>query len=274
MRSPLPVAAAGLVLVGAGLLLAAHTGSHTVPPGSNISVSTSSHLGPAPLLYATTSSRPGRVGIAAGTAAEPAATGATSTPQSGPPRSPTALQTNRASPPVRPRTSPTSTRSPTPPPRPVADATGPRTAVAGTADTVNAAALTALHTSDTTTDRSPRDAFQRALPLLGGQLAADIRTSTTQPTAPGAQWAQWAAHRAYTVVTLARAGDDGAPADTVTTAYRQWTVTVTPVGRDHWQTTPVRLVTFTVLTRTPTGWGVTDLAETQDPAAPTSPAPR
>lgn len=127
-------------------------------------------------------------------------------------------------------------------------------------DWVAVAAITALRTVDTTRDRSPRDAAARALPLLGGQLA-DAVAATRTPSGSGADWARWAAHGAHTVVTATPGADSGAPPDTPAVVYRQYTVTVTPVGRDHWQGSAFTYVVFATLTRGPAGWRVTALAE-------------
>ncbi|MFH8350466.1 hypothetical protein [Streptomyces sp. NPDC018045] len=122
------------------------------------------------------------------------------------------------------------------------------------ADAVARGALTAMWTSDTALDTSPQDAIARAAragwctPAYAAQL-----TSHTPRAAPGAQWAEWARHRAHTTVKAAATAEAGRPADTPTTAYRQYTLTITPHGRDNWSGTPVTVTVFAELTRTAAG---------------------
>jgi len=112
-------------------------------------------------------------------------------------------------------------------------------------DVVADAALTAAYGSDTRTDISPLDAQRRALAWLGGGYAAAVR-ATSPSSAPGAVWNTTA---------------DDHPADTATTAERQYTVTQTPVG-PGWTGSSVTVDTYVELTRTPTGrWQVTQLSQ-------------
>jgi hypothetical protein len=126
---------------------------------------------------------------------------------------------------------------------------------------VAAAAVRATLSSDTTLDSGPVDAEKRALPWLGGCLAAQVALAAPV-AAPGAQWNLWAAHRAHTVVHIAPT-DDTRPSDTSTTAYGQWVVTQTPVGDAGWTGPPVQTVVYTITTRTPPDgrWAVTTLQE-------------
>lgn len=123
------------------------------------------------------------------------------------------------------------------------------------------AAVWVTLSSDTTLDSGPVDAEKRALPWLGGSLAAQVALAAPV-AAPGAQWNLWAAHRARVVVHIA-AADDTRPSDTSTTAYGQWVVTQTPLGAGGWTGPPVQTVVYTITTRTsPAGrWAVTTLQE-------------
>jgi len=124
------------------------------------------------------------------------------------------------------------------------------------------AGLTAYYRTDTALDLGPADTHRRALPWTTGQLAAGIRGD--QPvTGPGAAWTALAAHHGYTTVTVTRAYDDGAPTDTRTAVYRQFTVTTTPRGRDGWIGALVNHTDFLTLTRTRNGWRITALQDQQ-----------
>ncbi len=136
----------------------------------------------------------------------------------------------------------------------------PSTITSSDPDVAAVAALTAYYGADTALDLSPADTHRRALPWTTGQLAAAI-TADRPIAAPGATWNTWAAHRAYTTVTATRAYDDGAPAETPTTAYRQYVITVTLHGRDRWTGPAVGHTDFLVLHRTGNGWRITNLAE-------------
>ena len=130
-------------------------------------------------------------------------------------------------------------------------------------DVVAVAGLLAYYGADTVLDTTPADATRRALPWLTGPLADATRTY--QPhAAPGAEWDTWAAHRAHLVVVVARGYDDGAPADTATTAHREEVVTLTPHGPGGWTGTPVTWTDFLTLIR-PTasgGWRIATLEQT------------
>jgi len=127
-------------------------------------------------------------------------------------------------------------------------------------DVTAQAALRVLYGSDSTLDAQPMDAEKRALPWLGGPFAAAVRAAAIV-AAPGAVWNGWAAHRAHLVVTLTRGYTDGAPPDTPTAVYRQWRITQTPVGADHWTGSSVRFVVAVQLTRTGGRWQLTRLLE-------------
>ncbi len=129
-------------------------------------------------------------------------------------------------------------------------------------DVVAAAGLTAYCRADTALDLGPADTHRRALPWTTGQLAAGIR-GDRPVTGPGAAWTALAAHRGYTTVTVIRAYDDGAPTDTRTAVYRQFTVTTTPHGRDGWTGPPLTHTDYLTLTRTASGWRVGGLQDDQ-----------
>jgi hypothetical protein len=123
------------------------------------------------------------------------------------------------------------------------------------------AAVRVAFTCDTRLDSGPVDAEKRALPWLGGSLAAQVARAAPV-AAPGARWNLWAAHRAHLVVGVA-AADDTRPTDTPSTAYGQWVVTQTPIGAAGWVGPPVQSVVYTITTRTPPDgrWAVTTLQE-------------
>lgn len=127
-------------------------------------------------------------------------------------------------------------------------------------DVVGAAGLRAYYGSDTALDVSPVDAARRALPWTTGQLT-DATRDYHPVAGPGAVWNGWAAHRAYVTVDPARAYDDGAPADTASTAYREYVLTLTPHGRDRWVGPTVTYTTFLTLTKTPAGWRIATLEQ-------------
>ncbi|MFJ4418800.1 hypothetical protein [Streptomyces sp. NPDC088925] len=103
------------------------------------------------------------------------------------------------------------------------------------ATTVSRAALTVLTTYDTRIDQSRYDAAVRTADAgwCTPEYAATLREGRPH-AAPGADWTAWAAHGAVTRPRLVAADEDGRPADTPTTAYRQWTITLRPTGRAGW----------------------------------------
>jgi hypothetical protein len=102
-------------------------------------------------------------------------------------------------------------------------------------------------TMDTVTDSSQYQAELRSAPFLTSAYLAQL-TANPPVAAPGYQWDQWAAHRAYTTVSLVAEHDDP-PADTPTTAYRQWGITVTPHGTGGWTGAPLEATVFVLITR-------------------------
>lgn len=130
------------------------------------------------------------------------------------------------------------------------------------ADAVSRGALTALWTFDTAVDRGPHDAELRTADA--GWLTkayADRLRSRRPQSVPGAQWQEWVRHRAYGTVELEKAEEAAKPADTGTEAWRQWTVTTTPSGRDRWTGEAVPVAAYVHLTRTAAGtaWRVADV---------------
>ncbi|GAA2110938.1 hypothetical protein GCM10009802_08330 [Streptomyces synnematoformans] len=118
------------------------------------------------------------------------------------------------------------------------------------ASAVSEGALTAMFTYDTTIDASRNDAGRRAAEAgwCTEEYARQLRAAAAR-SAPGADWATWAEHRAYTTVKLTAADEAGRPADTPTTAYRQWNITVTPHGRNDWKGQPQHSTVFAELQR-------------------------
>ncbi|MFD3482626.1 hypothetical protein [Streptomyces sp. NPDC058665] len=130
------------------------------------------------------------------------------------------------------------------------------------ADAVGGGVLKALWTYDTTTDGGPRDAELRAAEAgwLTGAYADQVRAHRPR-SVPGAQWREWAGHHARTTVALKKTEDAAKPPDTGTEAWRQWTVTATPKGREGWTGDPVVSSVYVHLTRTTTDkpWRVAEV---------------
>ena len=112
---------------------------------------------------------------------------------------------------------------------------------------VSRAAVIIQWTMDTVIDSSQYQAELRSAPFLTPAYLAELRANPPA-AAPGYQWDQWSAHRAYTTVSLIVEPDDQ-PADTATTAYRQWGITVTPRGTGGWTGAPLAVTVFVQLTR-------------------------
>lgn len=112
---------------------------------------------------------------------------------------------------------------------------------------VSRAAVIIQWSMDTVTDSSQYQAELRSAPFLTPAYLAQLRANPPV-AAPGYQWDQWSAHRAYTTVSLIVEPDDQ-PADTATTAYRQWGITVTPRGTGGWTGAPLAVTVFVQLTR-------------------------
>ncbi|MGW1674612.1 hypothetical protein [Streptomyces sp. NPDC002324] len=121
------------------------------------------------------------------------------------------------------------------------------------ASAVSKAALTALTTYDTTLDTSRNDAGRRTAEAgwCTTAYAEQLRAAVSR-SQPGTDWTTWAAHKAYTKPRLTLTEEAGRPNDTQTTAYRQWTIALTPTGRDGWKGPEEVHVAFAELTRTTT----------------------
>ena len=125
------------------------------------------------------------------------------------------------------------------------------------------AAVVTMWSTDMATDPSQYQAQLRAAWLMAPAYLASI-TAHPPVAAPGAWWNACAAHHAYTSVS-ASADHDTAPPDTATSAYRQFSIVVTPHGAGGW-TGPTQAETvFVVLTRPEAGqpWAVAGV-ETSD----------
>lgn len=119
-------------------------------------------------------------------------------------------------------------------------------------DAVARAALTAMYASDTRIDTSPHDAIVRAARYMTTKYAAELKAA--QPhAAPGAQWQEWTDHHSYTIATITESNDAGRPADTPTTAYRQYTVSATAHGDAGYTDTEQVGTAFVELTRDAAG---------------------
>jgi hypothetical protein len=116
---------------------------------------------------------------------------------------------------------------------------------------VSQAAVVIQWTMDTVTDASQYQAELRSAPFLAPAYLAQLKANPPV-AAPGYQWNQWAAHRAYTTVSLVPEPNDQ-PADTSTTAYRQWGITVTPHGVGGWTGAPTAATVFVQLSRAGSG---------------------
>ncbi|HET9654477.1 MAG TPA: hypothetical protein VFP72_03935 [Kineosporiaceae bacterium] len=122
-------------------------------------------------------------------------------------------------------------------------------------DAVGAAFITAAWTMDTRTDPGPGTAGARALALAAPALAAKL--AITMPQTTSSDWVTWSAHHAWTTVQLVP-DNDTRPDDTPGTAYRAWSVTVTPQA-PGWTGTPWHLTGFVTMTKTAGSWAVSDL---------------
>ncbi|MFD4524111.1 hypothetical protein ACFWP7_09355 [Streptomyces sp. NPDC058470] len=130
------------------------------------------------------------------------------------------------------------------------------------ADAVGRGALKVMWTFDADIDSGPQDAMVRAADAGWLTKAYVARLRAYRPrSVPGAQWREWAGHGAYTVVTVRNAEDAAKPGDTTTEAWRQWTVTAAPFGRDGWTGNATTVVAYVHLTRTAAddAWRIADV---------------
>lgn len=122
------------------------------------------------------------------------------------------------------------------------------------ASAVARGALTALYTHDTAVDPGRQQAALRMAAVGWTTPAYAAQQRAAQPrSGGGAAWTEWTSHRAYTTVKATPADEAGRPADTATTAYRQWTITITPRGRDGWTGDPEASTAFVELVRPAAG---------------------
>lgn len=124
------------------------------------------------------------------------------------------------------------------------------------ATAVSKAALTIMHTVDSTVDEGLRDARLRAARYLTDDYAATIEAEPVQFVP-----AEWRRHRVHLAVRLRLLERErGAPPDGPTDAYRQWQVTTTPKGRDGWRGEPHTMLAYVALTRSSArgSWRIAD----------------
>lgn len=112
---------------------------------------------------------------------------------------------------------------------------------------VSRAALTVMWTTDSSLDHGGQhDAQLRAVPYLTPAYAVQIRAAQPSPPPPDA----WVRDRVRTHVQM-RPGEEERPADTPTTAYRQWLLTVTSIdAHGHRPVKPVHVTAYVILNRT------------------------
>ncbi|MGA4543354.1 hypothetical protein ACPA54_25525 [Uniformispora flossi] len=133
----------------------------------------------------------------------------------------------------------------------------------GDADAVSKAAALTMCLVDTDVDTSDYDALLRTAPLLDRAYFARLDEERPRPV-QGGDWGVMASHRAYTTVTEAeQSADLGQPQDNTLEAFRTWTVTVAPVGRDGWRGDTQTTVVFVSLRRDggDEAWRIVDLRE-------------
>lgn len=125
------------------------------------------------------------------------------------------------------------------------------------ATAVSRAAVQTMWTVDAANDRSQLDAYLRAHPYMTSACYAELKT---QPV--GTIPSHWRDHHAYARPRLERQSiEAGVGEDTATRAHRQWSVTVTPIGRDGWIGHSARAIVFTTLTRNGDGlWKVSAIS--------------
>lgn len=147
---------------------------------------------------------------------------------------------NNAAPSAAPTTS--TPARPTAPPRFVApSAIDQRDATA-----VSRAALTIMWSVDSIRDRAgQRDAYLRASVYFTRDYATRIRRTFAPQRLPGL----WEQHKAFNAVEAKAIDDEDQASDTPTRAGRQWSLTITPTGRDGWSGETFTVLAFTELVR-------------------------
>ncbi|WP_051722144.1 MULTISPECIES: hypothetical protein [Actinomycetes] len=129
----------------------------------------------------------------------------------------------------------------------------PQTAAASV---VASQALATMFTWQPVTEDDSRQALQRAAPWLGGTLAAGTPTSLGSTGQPDPRWASWR-RRGDVVIAAADVGPARTP-DTSSTAARSVTVRQHVLHTDGTSTPLAPTHIHATLTRTPTGWRLTD----------------
>jgi hypothetical protein len=118
------------------------------------------------------------------------------------------------------------------------------------------AAVVTMWSTDMASDASQYQANLRAAWLLAPAYLASIQAHPPVG-APGAWWNECAEHHAYTTVA-ATADHEDQPADTATSADRQFSITITPHGAGGWTGPSESETVFISLTRPAAGqpWAV------------------
>lgn len=112
---------------------------------------------------------------------------------------------------------------------------------------VSRSALTIMWTINYGADHhGQHDAQLRALPLLTPAYAAHVRTAPPGRPPPDA----WIRDHARTRLQL-RPGEEERPADSATTAYRQWLLTITTLDGAGHRITRAHITAYLILTRSP-----------------------
>ncbi|WP_189050422.1 hypothetical protein [Micromonospora sonchi] len=121
---------------------------------------------------------------------------------------------------------------------------------------VCAAFAAAVHRLDTTVDRDPADAYQRATAYLDATSAAALASSGPMRRTP--LWQEWTSHRAYIKVRVGPYAGDALPSDTADQRQAAALVAVRPVGRDGWRGPIERHTVTCVLRPAMGGWRISE----------------
>ncbi|TFH52807.1 hypothetical protein E4J66_06230 [Actinomyces viscosus] len=132
-------------------------------------------------------------------------------------------------------------------------------------DSVADAVAVALSVRDARTDTSSQAVWERAQPLLTGDLAASAQDAgAADVERPDNRWVMMQRHQAHDVVEdIDRATDDPVP-DTVTRAQRQRAVTVRAHGDDGWSGLVRTTRYWLTLTNVNGAWRVSAVRSTID----------
>ncbi len=143
--------------------------------------------------------------------------------------------------PTAPPTAPTSVRPTAPAPF-----VAPATINQRDATAVSRAALTIMWSVDSIRDHAgQRDAYLRASVYFTRDYATRIRRTFAPQRLPGL----WEQHKAFNAVEVKAIEDEDQASDTPTHAGRQWSLTITPTGRDGWTGETFTVLAFTELVR-------------------------